>query len=122
MHNVKTRSFFSVMMTVGSLLEAEAAPLAGGRCELMTSIELDVLNGMTETELIHTCAAGSVTVYLNNRESIDQLLSIRLMCFHRDLEAIGVERLVIECILGEGEVSDLVHSHSQKGRGWQLGS
>ena len=66
----------SVMVAVFVLLEPEAAPFAGGRCPLLLSVELYVLNGMSKTEFIDASAAGSVSVNLYNRQVVHELLSI----------------------------------------------
>ena len=72
----------SVMMTTSSLLEAKTAPLAGGGCMLMPSIDLNILHWMNESQFVDAGATGSVAVNLHHWEGIDQLLRICLMSFH----------------------------------------
>ena len=103
-------------MTTCSLLESESAPLAGGGCVLVPPIDLYVLNRVAESELVNSSASSGVTVNLNDGELIDQLLSICLVRFHRDLETVWVERLVVEAVLGESEVA---HGHADSHQGNQ---
>lgn len=58
-------------MRVGSLFESEAAPLASHRGELVTTVKLDVLHGVTEGKLVNSCASCNVAMHFNNRQLID---------------------------------------------------
>ena len=71
-----------MMMRISNLLEAEAAPLACRGCVFISAVELNILHGMSETKLIHSSAPGGISIDLNNRESIDELLSIGFVGFH----------------------------------------
>jgi len=72
----------SVVMMASSLLEAKAAPLASGGGVLMSSIDLNILHGMAESEFVDASATCSVAVDFNHGEGINQLLCICLMSFH----------------------------------------
>jgi hypothetical protein len=110
------------MMTVGSLLKSEAAPFACCGSVFVASVQLNILYGMAETELIDTCASGSVAIDLNNGEGINQLLSVCLVRFHRYLETIGVVGLILELVLRDSKVTHLGQSHTEKGRSRELSS
>ena len=57
-------------------LESEAAPLAGHGCILVSLVQLNVLYGVTQAELIDTGASGHVATHFNNGQLVDQLLGI----------------------------------------------
>ena len=69
-------------MRVGSLFESEAAPLASHGGELVTTVQLDVLYGVTEGKLVNSRASRNVAMHFNNWQLVDQFLSIGLMGSH----------------------------------------
>ena len=100
-------------MTAICLLEAETAPLAGGGCVLVPSVDLDILNGVSQAELVHSGAPRGVTVYFYNRESIDKLLSVALVSLLRDLESVGLPVLIVKLVLWQCETPARGRSESQ---------
>ena len=52
---------------------------------LVPSVELDVLHGVAEAELVHARAAHHVGTHFHNGQLIDELLRIRLMGVQRNL-------------------------------------
>lgn len=68
-----------VIVLACSLLEAKSAPFAGGGCVLVPAIDLNVLDRVTKTELVHTGASSGVSIDLNDGESIDELLGVCLV-------------------------------------------
>ena len=70
------------MMATCPLLEAETAPFAGCRSVLMPAVKLNILNGVAETKLVNASASSGVTIDLNYRKRVDELLSICLVALH----------------------------------------
>ena len=70
------------MMTTGLLPEAETTPLACSGSVFVAAIQLNVLHGVAEAELVDTETSSCVSIDLHNRESINQLLSIGLVGLH----------------------------------------
>ena len=71
-----------MMMSICPLLEAEAAPFAGGRSVLVPAVKLNILNGVAEAELVNASASSGVTIDLDYGKGVDQLLSIGLVGLH----------------------------------------
>ena len=65
-----------------SLDESKSAPLACGGCMLIPPVDLYVLHGMSESQLVHSGAPGGVSVDLYHWEGIDEFLCIRAVGLH----------------------------------------
>lgn len=65
------------MVFVVSSPESEATPLAGCWGMLMSTIQLDVLHWVAQRKLIHTCASCHFSMDFYDRQTVNQLLSIR---------------------------------------------
>ena len=63
-------------VSIVDLLEAEAAPLAGGGGEVMSLVKLNVLHGVAQAQLVDASAACLVSADHHNRKIIYELLSI----------------------------------------------
>ena len=50
---------------------SEAAPFARHGREFLSAVQLDVLDGVTETQLVNASASNNIAVHLNNGQSID---------------------------------------------------
>ena len=61
------------------LFVSEAAPLASGWRELVSLVDVDVLDGVTEAEFVHAHAPNSVSTDLNDWQVIHQLFGVRQM-------------------------------------------
>ena len=70
---------------VSSLSVPESAPLAGSRSVFVSLVQLNVLHGVAQAELVHSQAAHHRGINLNDRQIIDQLLSISQMSIIRSL-------------------------------------
>ncbi len=69
-------------MVVVNFPESETAPLARCRRVLVSSIQLNVLDGVAESQLMDTCATSDVPMHFHYRQSVYKLLSIGLMRCH----------------------------------------
>ena len=70
------------MMSTFALFEAKTAPFACSRSVLVPAINLNILNGVAETQLVNASASSGVTIDLDYRKRVYQLLSIGLVGFH----------------------------------------
>ena len=102
------------MMSIIPLSETETAPFASGRSVLVPAVKLNILHGMSKSELVYTSASCGVTVNLNNWESVDHFLSICFVCLSGYLKTVWFELLVIEAILSDRETSERDCAHAQK--------
>ena len=65
-----------MFMIADFLLEAKTAPLTCGGSVLIAAVELDILHGVTETELVDSHASGDVGINLDDWKSIDKLFGV----------------------------------------------
>ena len=73
-------------VTVVHLPVSKAAPLARDGCKLVPLVELNVLNGVTQSDFVDSCAASLVTVNFDNRKVVDQLLRVAHVGHRRQLK------------------------------------
>ncbi len=72
-------------MAVINLFVAEAAPLAGDGGEFVSLVELDVLDGVAQPQLVDTRASDYVSSHFHNGQLVNQLLSIGHVGLRRNL-------------------------------------
>lgn len=75
-------------MRVHRLSESESAPLASHWGVLVATVKLDILHRVSQGKFVDSSASGHVSVHLDNRQSVNQLLSVGLMSGHRFLELV----------------------------------
>ena len=67
------------------LLVTKTTPFARNRGELVSFIKLDILDWVTQADLVHSSATHIVSMHLDNRQSIYQLFSVGHMGGGRNL-------------------------------------
>ena len=82
-------------MSVVGFLESESAPLASHGGVLVSLVQLDVLHGMAEAELVNASASSHVSVHLNDGKLVDQFLGIRSMGHRRDLSTSSGSAIIV---------------------------
>ena len=65
-----------ISMTIIDLLVSQTAPLANGGSKLVSTVKLDVLDGVTESEFVHTGAPRNVSTNLDNWHLVNKLFGI----------------------------------------------
>ena len=75
----------SVSVAIGSFLESETAPWAGGWRVLVSPVQLDVLHWVAQAHPLHTRAPNHIAMHLHDRHLVDQLLRIRHVRRRRQL-------------------------------------
>lgn len=67
------------------LFESESAPFASCGCVFVSLVKLNVLHGMTQSQLIHSHASSHISVNFNNWQVINKFLCICFVAYSRNL-------------------------------------
>ena len=66
-------------MAVVDFFESESAPFACSRSICVSFVKLDVLDWMSQSQLMYTCASRRIPRHHHDGQIVNKFLSIRLM-------------------------------------------
>ena len=100
------------MMSIVDLLKSKSAPFAGGRREQVSLVQLNVLHGVAQAELVYSRAPCHVSLHLHNWHIVDQFFRVRQVSIIWDLKLVPLPVFVIEFVFCGGK-SARICSHEE---------
>lgn len=94
---------WTVSVTVVGLLVSESAPFTCHWGVLVSPVELNVLHGVTQAELVDAGAASNVALHHDNRQIVDQFLRVCQMGVHGFLVGTLIIVLIFKSVGAQSE-------------------